>query len=311
MSDFPVESAARARIARKYLQPRQFLSWPGILLGLILGIAGGLYYTWSLNPVTEFDTEPWQLNEDDKAAYIAAITLSYLSDGDLDRAVQRVLSLRLPGDPIQAVAETACRLANSSYVETTTGLQAVRSMMHFYRLQGRSGCADTLISLEGLQPTLVINIQLPTTAPTHTALPSKTATPPSVQPSPTLVTVLIPTSAPREEFVLLTASPLPCDLARSGVIEVYVYALDGVTGLPGQPVRARWNGGESRFFTGLKPERGPAYADFQMSEGLEYTIDMPERSDAVPRPLLPVPCTTATGQRSLTSYRVVFRARAG
>jgi len=73
-------------------------------------------------------------------------------------------------------------------------------------------------------------------------------------------------------------------------------------------IRARWDGGESRFFTGLKPERGIGYADFQMEAGIDYLIDMPGRSDPVSRPLSAVPCTTESGARALTSYTVIFRS---
>jgi hypothetical protein len=71
----------------------------------------------------------------------------------------------------------------------------------------------------------------------------------------------------------------------------------------------RWNDGESRFFTGLKPELGPGYADFQMSESEEYIVDMPGLSDPVSTALSAVPCVDPiTGELAITSYRVIFRS---
>lgn len=306
MSDTPLTD--RPRIARKYLQRRSPVSLPGVILGLVLGLAFGLYYTWYINPISEIDTQPWQLNADDKPRYIAAITLSYAQDGDLNRAVNRLLSLRLEGDPIQAVADAACALAQRGDASTTSGLRAVRSMMRFYQLQGRAGCADTLIPADALATPTPITIQLGLPTETLTPPPSKTPTPDFAQgATPVPPTVIIPTALPLREFDLATINTF-CDPARSGVIEVFVYDSNGTTGLPGQEIRARWTGGESRFFSGLKPERGPAYADFQMESGIEYTLDMPGRSEAVGQTLSAIACSSESGARALRSYRVAFRA---
>lgn len=98
-----------------------------------------MVYAWVVNPRVEFNTEPWQLNETDRANYIAGVTLQYSYDSDLAKAVNRLVVLRLPGDPIQAVADTACKLASSSYVDNSSGQRAVRSMMTFYQLQETYG----------------------------------------------------------------------------------------------------------------------------------------------------------------------------
>jgi hypothetical protein len=92
------------------------------------------------------------------------------------------------------------------------------------------------------------------------------------------------------------------------LITVEVYDVDGSTGIPAQEIRARWDNGESRFFTGLKPEKGAGYADFQMEQGKDYIIDMPGHADPVPQPLSAVPCTTSTGERAIISYRIRFGA---
>ncbi len=292
-------------IPSRYLRPRRFFSIPGILLGLIIGAAIGLFITWGLAPVQEYDTEPWQLNASSKDQYIVAIAINYTHDGDLAGAINRLVDLRLPGDPIQAVADTACRLATSGYVNSSSGLHAVRSMMTLYQLQGRSGCADTLISADQAQPGSVVTIELPT--PTLTPPPSKTPTSaPSFQ-TPTPVLVIVPTVPPQNDFVLISVTT-NCSTELSGLITVEVYDYDGVTGMPGEEIRARWDTGESRFFTGLKPEKGAAYADFQMDAGKNYIIDMPGHADPVQQPLSASPCVTPNGDRATISYRVLFRA---
>ncbi len=295
-----LEPPSRSKYRRS---PRPF-SLVGIILGLALGISGGLTYAWVLNPVIQYDTEPWQLKESDKAQYVVAVMMNYAYDGDPVRAVERLVELRLGDDPIQAVADIACNLATTGYVDSASGLQAIRNMMTFYQLQGRSGCADTLIPGADAPPTPLVVITLP--SPTLVPPPSKTPTPPiSGGATATPTPFVIVTPQPQSDFVIASINTF-CDTELSGIIEVFVQDFGG-DGLPGQAVRVRWDGGEDTFFSGLKPERGPAYADFQMEAGKGYIIEMPGRSDPSTDPLNAAPCTTNGGEQAITSYRVVFR----
>src|SRR5690606_9195626 len=144
-----------------------------------------------------------------------AVALSYSYDGDLNTAVKRLLDLQLGSDPIQVVADVACQLSTSGYVNSSSGLRAVRSMMHLYQLQGRSGCADNLIEVQDTPPTAVIQIELPTPTPTLVPPDTKTPTPESVNvvvPTPT--PLIIPTSAPQGTFITLVNTV--CSVAESG-----------------------------------------------------------------------------------------------
>lgn len=298
----PEEIPRRSR----YNRPRRIFSGWGLFFGLIIGTGVGLVYAWAINPVVEYATDPWQLRPDDRSLYTVAVTLAFAQDGDLDRAVERLLLLQPPGQPgdiFQAVADAACQLATTGYVDSNSGLRGIRSMMTFYQLQGRTGCADTLVPANDLQPTAVVQIDLPT--PTLPPPATKTPTP-AVQENatPAPVLIIVPTSAPQRDFVLANIGTF-CDVEISGVIEVFVQDFGG-TGIPGQAVRVRWDGGQDTFFTGLKPERGPAYADFAMEEGKSYIIEMPGRSDPSTSPLTAAPCPTDNGQTAITSYRVVF-----
>jgi hypothetical protein len=287
----------------KYRRPRRPISLAGLLVGLVLGIAGGLVYAWVIDTRVEFDTEPWQLKKADRAQYIVAIALDYSYDGDLARAIERLIALKPQGDPIQEVADVACDLATTGYVENSSGLRAIQAMMTFYQLQGRSGCADTLIAPIG-QPTSQVVIDLPTPTPVPPA--TKTPTPEgTARATPTPPRFLPPTAVPQTDF----AAPIirtDCVPEFSGVIEVFVQDFNG-QGIPAQAVRVRWDDGESTFFTGLKPERGLGYADFQMEAGKGYIIDMPGRSDPSTQPMVADTCFTADGQQAITLYRVFFR----
>lgn len=287
----------------RYRRRRRFVSWWGVLLGLVVGLAGALYYTWEVNPIVEINTRPRQLRAEEKAHYIVAIMLAYRHDGNLDRAIRGLIELDLGPDPIQAVADTACDLARSGYVNSNSGLSAVRALKTFYQLQGRSGCADALIP--DVSVVQVATISVPTNTPTLVPPPTKTPTPPPLRVTPTDVVRVVPTVPPRLSFTGLIQSTF-CDAALSGIIEVFVQDADGRP-LPGQAVRVRWEDGEDRFVTGLKPERGLAYADFEMEAGRGYIIDMPGQSNPLPQSIVADPCLTEDGVEAITSYRVVFR----
>lgn len=306
MSDYATTGAPRQpQPARKYMRPRHIVSWPLLIFGLIVGVAAGLAYAWGVSPVVEYDTEPWQLRQPDKAHYVVAIMLDYGYDADLNRAVNRLLELQLEGDPIQAVANIACNLASAGYIDSNSGLRAVRTMMTFYQLQGKQGCADTLLpSLQEPPPTTVVEVVIPTA--TFVPPATKTPTPDGPSgPTPTPFRVVVPTTAPQTEYILANISTF-CSSTASGLIEVEVQDVDG-EGVPGQQVRVRWDAGNDTFYTGLKPERGPGYADFSMTAGNGYTVDLPGRADPISEPLAAAPCTTDDGESAITSYRVIFR----
>ena len=289
----------------RYYRPRRPFSVWGLVIGLIIGLGTGLVYAWSVNPIVEVATEPWQLRSDDRALYMVGVALAFAGDSDLNRAVERLLTLQAEGeakDPFQEMADTACQLASTGYVDSNSGLRAIRSMITFYQLQGRTGCAETLIPASNLEPTSVVQVELPT--PTLRPPATKTPTPVS-SPNATATQriVVVPTSVPQRDFVLADIATF-CSANLPGVIEVFVQDF-GSVGLPGQPVQVRWDGGRSRFFTGLKPERSPGYADFQMEEGRGYIVEMPGRSDPT-QPLTAGPCNTDSGAQSITSYRVFF-----
>jgi len=280
------------------------LSWSALGVGMMIGIATGLYGAWVVNPVVEVNTEPWQLAEPIRQEYMAAIALSFGHNSDLTKALDRLL-VTSPHrvDPFQDLADTACELTQTGYIATNGGLKAVRSMKTLYQLQGRAGCADTFIQL-ALQPTALVQIELPT--PTALPLATKTPTPPPlVLPTSTPFTFVVPTAESMSQFVLVNVSTY-CNSAQSGWIEVYVQGVNG-EGIPGQRVRVRWATGEDTFYSGLKPEKGWAYADFTMTLGVAYTLEMPERSEPSTQQLVATPCTTEQGTRAITSYRAIYR----
>ncbi len=288
-------------MARKYR-----ISWIALLLGLAIGLALALTYTWVLNPVVEFDTQPRQLSAEARHDYMIAISVAYRQDGDLRRAVERLVELELGDDPFQAVADAACSLFQQG-VNTNSERNAVEAMIALYRPQGRSGCADTSELFVVEQPTPT---PFPTAIPvTPTLIPPATKTPTPVAPVMLTPATLAPTRTPTEvlqttDYIIANIQTF-CSVELAGTIEVYVQR-PGEGDQPGVAVRVAWESGEDVFFTGLKPERGLGYADFQMEANRNYTVELPERSRRS-NPLAASQCTTESGERSTTSYRVIFR----
>ena len=66
----------------------------------------------------------------------------------------------------------------------------------------------------------------------------------------------------------------------------------------------RWDGGDDRFITGLKPEVGPGYADFGMQKGVTYQLTVIGAESDVALDLLASTCESS-GQ--LASWRVRYR----
>lgn len=305
----PRDLPEQPRLSRRsrYNRSRSPVSWWALFIGLCLGIGGGIYLTWNVFPLVEVDTAPHQLAESARQEYAIAIALEFSLNGDLRLAVERLSRLYPNRDPIQAVADVACDLARQGDVTSTGRLRSVRALRTFYQLQGRSGCADTLIpDVESDADSQVVEVVVPTATPTLPPPPTKTPTmpPPAASPTPTGV-LIVPTTPPRRNFDGRIVSTF-CDVDLSGIIEVFVQ--DGsAEGMPGQVVRVRGDEFEDTFLTGLKPERGPAYADFRMEAGMSYIIDMPGQADPISTPITADDCITPDGEDAIKSYRVIFR----
>jgi hypothetical protein len=76
-------------------------------------------------------------------------------------------------------------------------------------------------------------------------------------------------------------------------------------GVPGVEAVVEWDGGESHFFTGLKPELGTGYADFVMTPGVVYTLRLAAGGQIIPN-LTPTECEGQDGGRYWGSWVLVF-----
>lgn len=292
--------------ASRHLRTGSGLSWFSLILGTLLGITIGLIYTWEIDPVIERNTSPWQLGPQAREDYVVAVALSYTHNQDLPLAFNRLRGLRPDGNVWQMVADVACDRLTQGKTVTNSDVQVIRALEQLYEPQGASGCADDQYPTPA-PITFVAPTPADTPTPTLTPYPTKTGTVPPLTSTPN-VAPAVTTIPPAGRFVVGQVRSF-CDPQASGTLEVRVYDRRG-EGIPGVHVQVMWSGNQSdSFFTGLKPDREPGYADFEMTAGRTYTISVPGLVGAPPD-VEAVPCEFEDGDRTITtttSYFVNFQ----
>ena len=220
------------------------------LLAIVLGLAGGLYYSWVINPVSYVETAPSSLRDEYREDYLALIASAYASTGDLDRA--RVRLALLPDlDPAGTLSQLAqIRLASGDSQFEARALAQLAAA-----LGDRPTPADT-------QPASASSATSTPTGPT----PTYTLTP---LPPPTRT----PTSTPGAPFELIEKQQVCDPDIPLPLLQVEILDAAGRP-VPGVEVLVVWDAGQDHFFTGLKPELGMGHADFTMSEGVIYTLQL-------------------------------------
>ena len=288
-------------------EPQPFgggISWFVLILGVALGVCMGLIYTWEIDPVVERNTAPWQLSAEGREDYVVAIALSYAQNQDLNQAFDQLRALRPDQNVWQMVADVACNRYKTGRTVTNADIRVIRALEQLYGPQGASGCAD------GQYPTPappVFETPIPTMTSTPTLQPPATKTP-----TPPLPTNVAPfstdptrTPSPDGDFILASQRSY-CDADVQGLLEVYVQDRLG-QGVPGVSVTVRWRGDQTdRFYTGLQPEQGADYADFNMETGRSYSVSIDGLTSTVPT-IEAETCQTADGEESVRSYRIIFR----
>jgi hypothetical protein len=309
------------------LEPDYDLDWPAdeprrprwlfLFVGLALGLALGLGYTWGLNPVQFYNTDPVDLHPQYKETWILLVAAAYRQDGDLDRA-----SARLRGLDDAQIGQTVAALTERYILDgkPATRIRALAALAD--ALGARS--PNMLIYLATPEPTLFFS---PTPEPpTATAVPTLTATStpvasttPTPRFTPTATPSATPTPTPRPTLTRRPAPTLPppyylgereriCEAGRGTPrIEIFVQTQEGA-GIPGNEIWVTWSGGVDRFVTGLKPEIGLGYADFDMTPGVIYAVAVGEPTLQIVGGLSAEVCQTEAGGSVLSSWRLTILA---
>ena len=277
-----------------------------ILLALLTGICIGLIVSWSSSAAGSGEAAS-VLRGVPPEEYAALVARAWSVDGNDLRARERIEAVLPAGaSPAQHMADMACRLASSAAAGSPEGQAALWSMRNYYQSSGLRSCADALLPALDEHASILL-ADTPTATPGATLRPPPSKTPaPATTPEPVPTNTAAPTltATPLRSFTM-TGPAAFCDADRPALLEVYVQDREN-RGLPAMELRVSWNGGEDRFFSGLKRERGLGYADFEMETGRRYRVNMPGYA-GVSRWFATGACVDE-GIRTLRSWRVVFRA---
>jgi hypothetical protein len=307
-----------------------------LLTGLLIGIGLGLGFAWFIQPVQYVNTSPASLRTEFKDQYRALIAAAYVANNDIVRARAR-LELLQDADIFRALSEQAQRyLAQGNAPEEARALGLLAIALG----QEAPGPAVVITlppptatptetaspsSTPTLEPTqtstptpteqLALTEALSTSAPeaSPTLTPSASPTPrfsstptntPRIPPTFTPTLTRTPTATPGGPFVLLSRQRL-CDQAFEKPL-LQVQALDARSDpASGVLVTVAWQGGVERFYTGLKPEKGLGYADFTMTPGVLYSLQLGENGEIVVD-LSAVSCTGSGGSVFWGAWLLTF-----
>jgi hypothetical protein len=282
-----------------------------LLTGVVIGVVLGLVYAWRIDPVVYEKTAPSTLQEEYKAQYRALVAAAFAANGNLPRAQARLAQLG-DEDTGRAVAIQAQRALAENRPEAEAralGLLAVALS------QGSSASIQETRRAAAPSPAATAT---PTAVPaTNTPAPSPTLPEPSASPANQATSALrtlnptitpLPTRTPTPTrgapFVLQDSRPI-CDAGLDRPL-IVVEAQDASGNpVPGAEVIVQWEGNEDRFFTGLKPELGLGYADFEMTPGVTYALRLAEGGEQA-TDLAARECESSGGSRFWGSWRLVF-----
>jgi hypothetical protein len=275
-----------------------------ILLALLAGLGLGLAYSWVISPTRVVDAEPLALRADFKDQYRSAIAAAFAGTGNLSRAQAR---LALLGDQntIEALNAQAQRmLANGETFQQANEVAALAAA-----LESGNTLNPPISSTVEVVNVLESPIVVVTSSPRDTTFVS-TETPERIQ---TQTLVAAPTPRPTRTPIPTAGSPFAligqetvCDTnLPDGLLQVLVLNANRRQ-LAGIEIRIAWDGGEEQFFTGLKPELGNGYADFNMSPSVSYTLQLASGSESATDLIAPA-CQTLSGDPFIGSIKLTFQ----
>jgi hypothetical protein len=294
---------------------RRLPRWLYPLLGIVLGLAIGLFYTWVVNPVQFYNTDPVDLRPLHKETWIQLVAAAYRQDGNLDRALSRLAGLKDP-----SIGQTVADMTE----------RAIESGKPAPRIRALAALADALgartdammIYLATPEPTLFYTATplpptltfTPTSTPTGTPSPTNTPTRtptivPTASASPTArpTRTLQPTATQIPPYYVEVRRRICTDDREDPRIEVIVQTKEGA-GIPGVEIWVTWSGGVDRFFTGLKPDLGLGYADFDMTPGSEYALSVGDPNLQMLSGLRVEDCLPGEGDADYASWQIIIVA---
>ena len=268
----------------------------------MVGLALSLSYGWVLDP-RSLPARPADLSTHDKEIYLRLIAAAFNHDRDEQKAGARLAALASANHPDpemmlvnlteryileeRDVRDTIALVALADALGRTSGAMAAFLATPTPEPTSTPTPAPTPTPRPTQTPTPLTPIPTATSTPTPSRTPTPSQTPTSTQtpgptrtptstrtqtPTPVSTSTQTPTPGPASPFGLAQSTPL-CDETEGGLLRIYIRDRLGA-GVPGVEIMVRWSGGRDSFFTGLKPDVDPGYADFQMRPGETYQVEL-------------------------------------
>jgi hypothetical protein len=286
------------------------------ILPLLIGLGGGLAYSWLISPIEYVDAHPSLLRSDFKEQYRIVIAASYAATQDLPRARARLELLGDPDPTAELSAQAQRMVATGESIENVQPLVRLATDLK----QGFASAPPTptpfpIFNTPQVDATPTFEEFATTVEEGEEDLPTETPLPTAAFEQTPLVPVTAETPTPRPTFTSTAGAGAPfvlvdqetvCDpAARQSVLQ---FTLTDSRGRPaaGVEIIVTWERGEDRFFTGFKSELGNGYADFTMQADTVYNIRIVTGGSFIPNITAPV-CTDTNGTTYPGSLRLNFK----
>jgi hypothetical protein len=274
-----------------------------LFAGVAIGLLGGLIYAWGVEPVEVVNVGPWMMRPDYRQEWVRLAALSYVADGDLERARWRLdrfdradiaAAMEALIDEYATAGRTAETMRRLTMLAQALGVQTPAMLV--YLETPAAPLVPTDMPSPTLEPTFVPPEPTITLTPTPTIKPTRTPYPPTVTPGP------------RPPFQLAAKEQI-CEQGQMPHIEVVVQDEESA-GVPGVELWLLWADGADRAVTGLKPEQGTGYADFDAEQGVDYSIGISELGAPLVTGLRLESCPEEKGKDPLAgSWRIVLERK--
>ena len=246
------------------------------LASLIVGVALGLLLTWVLWPIEFTNAEPADLRPALRDDYVRMISLAYEADGDVTVARQRLAALHLanPAQTFNDLIEREIRNADDP------------------------ATPDALIHLSQ-----ALGFKPPYTALRPAPHP-RSGTP--------IASAVVATPVARvPSFTLVEHAQLTCvDEPESAYLRFFVRDAAGKD-LPNIAIEIRSKDVIETIYTGLKPERGIGYADFEAAPGTYAVTILNSQSETIANLVVGEMPANCKADRGVTprGWKLVFQQK--
>jgi hypothetical protein len=270
------------------------------LIAAAVGLIGGLVFAWFISPVEYTSVGPSELRAEFRPTYLQLVGASFAFEDDWTRATFRLGALRDPNvnrqfadvsDSTIAEGKPAVILRAMSKMSDRLGVRTMRMIVYLATPVATVAPVPTPTALPSATPSLE-----PTSSPVPTfALPD----------TPTPLPTFTPTSAPLPVYLLISQERI----CEPGPAQIRAVIEDEKgQGVPGIEVWVTWEGGADRFVTGLMPEKGPGYGDFDMQPGITYDVAVAESALPLVKGVKTEQCPSADAtQTIMASWQLTFR----